>query len=162
MPKVVFLTRFLFSHLDRFSRILLLLDSTITFHSSIEMILKLFKINPPPPKYYNNFIFVNNTYFLIVHSVGLLNHMVGFYLTILIATLLLLIYHQSRIDDISILIKCKSLCAYWRIQDIRTVGRCINMVEISGSGDRFDASLHLSYVYVVSVENTIHIVDIAC
>ena len=87
--------------------------------------------------------------------------MIGFYFTILIASLLLLIYHKSMIDDISLFISI-NVCVYWRIQDFRTGGRCINMVEISGSGDRFDASLHLSYVYVVSVENTIHIVDIAC
>ena len=67
------------------------------------------------------------------------------------------------IDDISVFINI-NVCAYWRIQDFRTGGRCINAVEISGSGDRFDATLHLSYVYmyVASVENTIHIVDIAC
>ena len=125
------------------------------------MIWKLFKFTPPP-KFYNNVIFVNNTYFLIVHSVGLLNHMVGFYFTILIAILLFSIYHQSTIYDISLFINI-NVCIFWRIQDFRTGGRCINAVEISGSGDRFDASLHLSYVYmyVVSVENTIHIEDIA-
>ena len=42
----------------------------------------------------------------------------------------------------------------------RTGGRCLGAVEISGSGDRFDAPSHLSYVFVVRVENTIHIEDV--
>ena len=36
------------------------------------------------------------------------------------------------------------------------------VVEFLGSGDCFDASSHIFYVFVVRVENEIHIVNIVC
>ena len=47
-------------------------------------------------------------------------------------------------------------------RNLKTGGRCPGAVLFFRSGDCFDAPSHISYAFVVSVENKVHIVNIAC
>ena len=49
-----------------------------------------------------------------------------------------------------------------RSRNFKTWGRSPGAVEFLGSGDYFDAPSHTFYVFVVRVENEIHIVNIVC
>ena len=47
-------------------------------------------------------------------------------------------------------------------RNLKTGGRCPGAVLFLRSGDCFDAPSHISYDFVVSVEDKVHIVNIAC
>ena len=47
-------------------------------------------------------------------------------------------------------------------RNLKAGGGCPGAVLFLRSGDCFDAPSHISYDFVVSVENKVHIVNIAC
>ena len=50
----------------------------------------------------------------------------------------------------------------WRIKEFQNQGRGLSAVEFLGSEDSSNAPFQISNVFVVSVGNKIHIVNIAC